>query len=289
MLPLKDKGSGMARQWCVAVMALAVMTGSATAAANVALASPLLSPSAAYAGAATRAVAPGHPMVGPGGTARPSTRRSARSSEVGSTNWSGYAVSGSDGAFRSVSASWTVPAVKCTSGQRYSSFWVGLDGYGGRSRSVEQTGTDSDCAGTTARYNGWYEMYPAAPVYFLTKVRPGDHISASVTFQGGGIYTLVLWDSTRGWTHTVTRIAPGLDRSSAEVITEAPSSTSGVLSLADFGVVRFTGARVNGKLLKKLHPIKIVMIDSAGVGLAKDSTSALSTTGAFHNTWIRSS
>jgi hypothetical protein len=72
------------------------------------------------------------------------------------------------------------------------------------------------------------------------------------------------------------------------VITEAPSSASGVLPLADFGAVRFTAARVNGKVLRKLHPIKIVMID--GGGLAKDSTSALGAAGgAFHNTWIRSS
>ena len=60
-----------------------------------------------------------------------------------------------------------------------------------------------------------------------------------------------------------------------------------MLPLADFGTVRFTAARVNGIVLKKLHPIKIVMID--GGGLAKDSTSALGTAGAFRNTWIRSS
>jgi hypothetical protein len=272
----------MVRQWCVVVTALAVMIGSATAAADVASASPLLS-----LAATARAVTPGHPMVRPGGLALPSARGTAGNSEIGSTNWSGYAVSGSDGAYRSVAASWTVPAVKCTSGDRYASFWVGLDGYGGRSRSVEQTGTDSDCAGKTARYDGWYEMYPAGPVYFRTKVRPGDHLSASVTFHGADTYTLVVKDSTRGWTHTVTKDETGLDRASAEVITEAPSSASGVLPLADFGLVRFTAARVNGEALKKRHPIKIVMID--GSGLPKDSTSTLSTAGVFRNTWIRSS
>jgi hypothetical protein len=272
----------MVRQWCVAGAALAVMIGSATAAAHVASASPFLS-----LAATVRAVTPGHPMIKPGGVAVPSARRTAGSSEIGSTNWSGYAVSGSDFAYRSVSASWTAPAVTCTSGNRYASFWVGLDGYGGHSRSVEQTGTDADCSGKTARYDGWYEMYPAAPVYFRTKVRPGDHVSASVTFHGADTYTLVLKDSTRGWSHTVTKNEAGLDRSSAEVITEAPSSASGVLPLADFGAVRFTAARVNGDVLKKLHPIKIVMIDAGG--LAKDSTGALSSAGAFRNTWIRSS
>lgn len=272
----------MVRQWCVVGMALAVMIGTATAAADVASASPFLS--LAFT---APAVSPGHPMVRPGGLAVPGARRTAASKEIGSTNWSGYAVSGSDGAYRSVSASWTVPAVRCSSGNRYSSFWVGLDGYGSHSHSVEQAGTDANCSGRTAGYSGWYEMYPAQPVYFRTKVRPGDHLTASVTSHGD-TYTLVLRDSTRGWSHTVTKHEAGLDRASAEVITEAPSSAHGVLPLADFGAVRFTAARVNGKVLRKLHPIKIVMID--GGGLAKDSTSALGAAGgAFHNTWIRSS
>jgi hypothetical protein len=93
----------MVRQWCVVVTALAVMIGSATAAADVASASSLLS-----LAATARAVTPGHPMVRPGGLTVPSARDTAGNSEIGSTNWSGYAVSGSDGAYRSVAASWVV-------------------------------------------------------------------------------------------------------------------------------------------------------------------------------------
>lgn len=279
----------MVRQWCVVGMALAVMIGTATAAADVASASPLLSLASTTTSPApaSSAVAPGHPMVGPGGPAAPGARRAAGNREAGSTNWSGYAVSGTAGAYRRVSASWSVPAVTCTSGDRYASFWVGLDGYGGHSHSVEQAGTDSDCAGKTARYAGWYEMYPAPPVYFRTKIKPGDHLTASVTFSGADTYTLVVKDSTRGWSHTITKDEPGLARASAEVITEAPSSANGVLPLADFGTVRFAAARVNRKALRKLHPIKIIMIGTDR--LAKDSTSAFGPARAFHNTWIRSS
>ena len=44
-----------------------------------------------------------------------------------STNWSGYAVSGSR--YTSVSASWTQPAVDCSlTPTGWSAFWVGLDG-----------------------------------------------------------------------------------------------------------------------------------------------------------------
>ena len=76
-----------------------------------------------------------------------------------STNWSGYSSTG--GPFTSVSASWVQPTGQCGAGASYSSFWVGLDGDG--TDTVEQTGSDVDCAGGVPDYYTWYEMYPAAP------------------------------------------------------------------------------------------------------------------------------
>src|SRR5436309_10336672 len=114
-----------------------------------------------------------------------------------STNWSGYAVTG--GRYTQVSSSWTVPPVSCA-GTAYSSFWVGLDG--DTSGTVEQTGTDADCSGSTPRYYAWYEMYPKFPVNLGGTVRPGDHLSASVTTAGNGSFTLKITDSTQGWTNT---------------------------------------------------------------------------------------
>src|ERR1700677_4543325 len=63
--------------------------------------------------------------------------------------------------------------------------------------SVEQTVTDSDCDGTTPDYYGWYEMYPADPVYFSNPVAPGDSMSASVTFSGAETYNPVVTDNTQ--------------------------------------------------------------------------------------------
>ena len=161
---------------------------------------------------------------------------------------------------------------------------MGLDGF--NSDSVEQTGTDVDCDGTSPQYYGWYEMYPADPVNYTNTVKPGDHFSASVTFTGTETYTLVLTDSTQGWTHTTVKNETGLDRSSAEVITEAPSSESGVLPLADFGTVSYSTSTANGTSLGSQSPTEIIMIDNSGA--QKDSTSAISSGGAFSNTWIRS-
>ncbi|HEY1644484.1 MAG TPA: G1 family glutamic endopeptidase [Streptosporangiaceae bacterium] len=203
-----------------------------------------------------------------------------------STNWSGYAVTGASGHFTSVSASWTEPTAHCSgSSAKYAAFWVGLDGY--NSSSVEQTGSDSDCDGSSPDYYGWYEMYPANPVYFSNAVSPGDHFTASVTFSGTRTYTLVLKDTTKGWTKTISKNQSGLARSSAEVITEAPSSSSGVLPLANFGTISYTGSSANGSSMSGQSPTSITMINNSGAD--KDSTSALSSSGGFSNTWIRSS
>jgi hypothetical protein len=225
-------------------------------------------------------------MTRPGG-ARLSAGRGGHDATAESTNWSGYAVTGANGAYKSVSASWTEPTATCTSrrSDQYASFWVGLDGYS--SDSVEQTGTDSDCSGKTPDYYGWYEMYPAYPVNFSNTVHPGDSMSASVTFSGTETYTLVLKDSTQGWTQTITKNQSGLDRSSAEVITEAPSSSSGVLPLADFGTVSYSTSAANGTSLGSQSPTEIIMIDNNGED--KDSTSSISSSGGFSNTWIRAS
>jgi peptidase A4-like protein len=166
-----------------------------------------------------------------------------------SSNWSGYAVTGSR--FTSVSASWTQPTAKCT-GTAYSSFWVGLDG--DTSNTVEQTGTDADCSGSTPQYYAWYEMYPKFPVNLRGTVRPGDHLSASVTTDGSGRFTLTITDSTQGWTNTTNARLKSAKLASAEVIAEAPSSSGGVLPLANFGTVSFSGAKANGSLLTSSTP-----------------------------------
>jgi hypothetical protein len=258
---------------------MGLIFGSMLMAANAASAAP----AATHPSVHVSAYKPGGLMIRPAGGAHLS--HVLGHTTATSTNWSGYAVTGANGAYNSVSASWTEPTATCTTrGDLYASFWVGLDGYS--SDSVEQTGTDSDCVGRSGSYYGWYEMYPANPVNFSNTVKPGDSMSASVTFSGTKTYTLVLKDNTRGWTQTITKNQSGLDRSSAEVITEAPSSESGVLPLADFGTISYSTSSANGSSLGGQSPIAITMINNSGQD--KDSTSSIGSGGAFSNTWIRS-
>jgi hypothetical protein len=156
-----------------------------------------------------------------------------------STNWSGYAVTGTS--FTSAYASWVVPTAVCSgvSGDQYAAFWVGLDGYS--SSTVEQTGTDSDCVGSKPNYYAWYEFYPN-PSYEITSVpvSPGDKMSASVVYSGSE-FTVKVTNETTGKSATKTGKVSSAKRSSAEWITEAPCCTTGggILPLSDFGTVLF--------------------------------------------------
>ena len=151
---------------------------------------------------------------------------------VTSTNWSGYAVTGSS--FTSAKGSWIVPTATCSSGNQYAAFWVGIDGYS--SSSVEQTGTDSDCSRGKPSYYAWYEFYPQ-PSFTISSltIKPGDRMSAQVVYSGSE-FTITITDETSGKSFSKSATVRNAKRSSAEWIAEAPSS-SRVLPLADFGTV----------------------------------------------------
>jgi hypothetical protein len=198
-----------------------------------------------------------------------------------STNWSGYAVTG--GTYTTVTSSWVQPAVKC-SGTAYSSFWVGIDG--DTSNSVEQTGTEADCNGSTPVYSSWYEMYPKYPVNYRDTVAPGDHFTGTVSTDGRGNFTLTLSNTTRGWTESVVKKLRGAALASAEVIAEAPSSSSGVLPLANFGTASFSGSKVNGSTLTSSTPgIDPITMQSGSTVKAQPSSIS---NGAFSVTWHHS-
>jgi hypothetical protein len=213
-------------------------------------------------------------------------------SSTTSTNWSGYAVQASAGAVTAVAGSWVVPTVTGT-GTAYSSAWVGIDGY--NSNSVEQIGTDSDVVNGVPTYYAWYEMYPnpSSTVTALV-VHPGDTIQASVTYSSGK-FTLAITDVTTSKTFSTTQTAASAQRSSAEWVEEAPSSNSGVLPLADFGTVNFSGAQavINGATGAIDNSAwssgveQINMVSSRGA--SEDTTSKLTDTGSasgFSVTWV---
>ena len=171
---------------------------------------------------------------------RPSLRIKGLS-QVQSTNWSGYADTGSG--FSTVTGSWTEPSVSCTSTTSLAAFWVGIDGYS--SSSVEQDGTLAECYRRTAYYYTWWEMYPTNSIQVVgSTLVPGDSITASVV-RSGSSYTLKVTDSSRSAdSFTTTQSCSGCANSSAEWIAEAPSGSSGVYPLAHFITWAESGATV---------------------------------------------
>ena len=221
------------------------------------------------------------------------------STTTSSTNWAGWAVTATSGSVTDVKGSWIVPKIQgtCPSKSQFSSFWVGIDGYS--SSTVEQTGTDSDCQSGSPTYYAWYEFYPAGSHLITTvPVHSGDKISAEVKFVSGH-FTVKLSDKTTGKSFSKNATVSGASRNSAEWIAEAPSSSSGILPLADFGTVGFGKAKtgLNGTCSATIgsvhggigafstNAVSITMVNSAGTA-TKASTGPLYSSGtSFNVTW----
>jgi hypothetical protein len=160
-------------------------------------------------------------------------------------NWGGYA---SFGSWTTATASWTEPSVTCRSSNDLFAPWVGIDGDG--SSTVEQTGVATDCSSGRPVYQAWYEMYPAAPVYYSNAISAGDHFTATVT-RSGTSYKLDISDTTKGWTKTTTKSLSSARHYSAEAIIESPTDSYPTIS---GNTISFTGVNFDGKTLKATNP-----------------------------------
>jgi hypothetical protein len=220
----------------------------------------------------------------------PGVHAGPSAASIGSYNWGGYAdTSGTTGEFTKVSGDWTVPAVTCTSEDRITADWVGLDGFS--SRTVEQDGTSAQCFRGKAIYYSWYEMYPAGSVEVGTTVAAGDKITASVS-RSGTSYTLNLTDSTHpanSFSKAASCAASTCLDTSAEWIAERPAYSIGIVPEAQFSTVKFTsGSAVAGGKTVTIgsgpSPYVITCIDATRT-YDIVSTGSLSGGNSFTSTW----
>jgi hypothetical protein len=184
--------------------------------------------------------------------------------------WAGYDATG--GGFTSVTASWVEPSVPASSSAESAAFWVGLDGHG--SSTIEQIGTDVVSHNGIVYHFAWYEMFPnpTIPIDGMT-VMPGDQMTATVTSDGTGTFTLTIVNHTRNHLFTTTQRNGVTDPFSAEVIAEAPGlpAGGGHYPLAHFGSISFTNCAFNGQPLSAFDLNKINMVSEDGVALATSS------------------
>ena len=180
---------------------------------------------------------------------------------------------------------------QCTSTTSLAAFWVGIDGYS--SSSVEQDGTLIECYRGAAYYYTWWEMYPTNAIQVVgSTLRAGDSITASVV-RSGTSYTLKVTDSSRSAdSFSTTQTCSSCANSSAEWIAEAPSGSSGVYPLSDFGSWTESGATVKAGstsgVISSFTDDELTMINSSGA--TKAQPGALNSSGnGFGVTWERSS
>jgi hypothetical protein len=206
----------------------------------------------------------------------PGASPAAAATTAVSSNWGGYAVTGRS--FRRVSGSWRVPSATCTSGSAtYSASWLGLGGYADSSRSLEQTGTETDCTRAgRAVYSAWYELVPATAKPIRMTVHAGDLMSASVTVKGTHV-AITLADRTTAKTFRRTLHMSKPDLSSAEWIVEAPAGCDSAgkcreLPLANFGTTAFGSARATtskghtGSLTDAAWSVARILLSQSGGG-----------------------
>jgi hypothetical protein len=191
--------------------------------------------------------------------------------------WAGYAADGKT--YTSVSGSWVVPSITCSKTQDSStSPWVGIDGW--NSPTVEQIGMDQNCNHGKLSFAPWVEMYPADSIYFTETVKPGDAITASVTYQGSNRFALVESDATQGWSKTY-HLSAKAQRNSAEAILE--DLGNGIQPVAKFTALRFTGLTANGAPLAKAGKLHATDLTRGSTRLTNESQL---TSGAFTITWL---
>jgi len=157
----------------------------------------------------------------------------------------------------------------CTSANvqaEYSSSWLGIGGYcenagcSAVDNTLIQLGTEQDVSSRGAtQYYAWIEMLPNYPIVISPpssypncdslscayKVAPGDAITASLSCESNcnnpgqtQSWYLTMSDTTQKWTFSTT-VSYASTLLSAEWIQEAPSSSAGVLPLADFVTATF--------------------------------------------------
>lgn len=242
------------------------------------------------------------PGPSPSSSPTPTPSPTPAPNPVLSGNWSGYVAAPNfstpkTGSVTDVSANWTVPTVTGSRHQTaYSAVWVGIDGYFGSSPTVEQVGTAQDIVNGRASYYAWWEMWssgdnmPEQQITSMT-IQPGDSISASVEYitsgSSEGDFALAIIDNSHpndqlgGYVNPSQYQSPLPTETSAEWIVEAPSSSGGILPLANFGSVTFTGAQAT--ISGTTGPIDDPSWASQAIDIANSSGTLLDTTSTLQS------
>ena len=173
--------------------------------------------------------------------ANPATVSNAPVGANTSSNWSGYAATGTN--FSAINGSWTIPEQTASStGLTGDAAWIGIGGIG--SSDLIQIGTQTFSSNGQVGHKAFYETLPQTAQNISMPIGTSDSISASLTQQSASQWYLSVRDNTNGQ-HFETTVAYASSGTSAEWIEEMPSnSDSSFIPLDSFGAEQFSDGSV---------------------------------------------
>jgi hypothetical protein len=212
-----------------------------------------------------------------------------------SRTWAGYVVESdldeTNEKIIGVNASWTVPRIRVSSTDAFSSVWIGI---GGRfDKTLIQTGTEHDSVNGNEYYSAWYELLPDQEVRIDDlSISPGDLITASITLVDADTneWSIKIYNTVKrqGFQQT---FLYNSSQVSAEWVVESPTLKEQVTSLANFGTVTFKDAYVkmgdNIGTIGSFSYSQIILTTDLSLQLA--SVSSLNAEGSsFNVTYLKS-
>jgi peptidase A4-like protein len=197
-----------------------------------------------------------------------------------SNNWFGYNQGRQERGmkFHSISGDWTVPSARQhTKGQsESSSTWIGIGGGCTNAKCTKgdntliQTGTEQDVSASgKPSYSAWWEIIPAPSSTIANmKVRPGDHMRASITEapKGSEIWHISLQNLTRHESFKKT-VPYTSTYATAEWIEETPiviGTNAGLADLPRLSRTTFDRAKVNGAAAQLKAAERILLTTTNG-------------------------
>ena len=201
------------------------------------------------------------------------------SHSISSLSWSGYIIAhdftNPNLQVTGINASWTVPEINVSTGNGYSSAWIGI---GGQSDStLIQLGTEHNSVNGQTNYYAWYELLPSFSVRISdVSPFPGDIMVASIDLVNSDTnqWKIEIRDTTNGQAFSKT-VVYNSTQSSGEWIVERPTVNKQLTNLSNFGNITFQGCYLNTNYftnrINNFTYSKIQMINQQNTQLASVS------------------
>jgi Peptidase A4 family len=177
----------------------------------------------------------------------------ARADTVYSSNWAGYAVSGSSGTYTHAEAWYIEPSFGssvCTSNSEVT--WAGIGGYFANS-PLGQDGTSHNVPGMN-NHQAWWEVYPNNNIQPVNFYGHAGYLFDASTRRISGGYRFYMHDYYSGTTDAFDVSINNYDGRSAEAIAERPSVNGSLTNLSNFGTLTFSSSEANGSGINNYSP-----------------------------------